>query len=46
VLFSYDVGGTIIIPQLPTPLVAQTGSFPIEVRIDDGTKQYFVLVVK
>jgi hypothetical protein len=47
VLFSYGAGGTsITIPQLPAQSVAQTGSFPIEVRMDDGTKQYFTLVVK
>lgn len=47
VLFSYGAGGTsIIIQQLPSQLVAQSGSFSIEARIDDGTKQYFTLVVK
>jgi hypothetical protein len=47
VLFSYGSGGTsITIPQLPIQVVAQAGSFPIEVRLDDGTKQYFTLVVK
>lgn len=44
--FSYAAAGTsITIPQLPATLVANPGVVPLEIRLADGTKQTYAVVV-